>query len=400
MGCLPGAQVLLDDPGWSRRLAGMRYALLCHQASVDQDGHHVFDRLCADPVLRPEFLLVPEHGLFGEAIYMEPVADCVDARLGVPVRSLYGDSVQSLALSASWLDGVDAVVCDLQDVGARYYTYAATMAMAMDACAAAGVAFVVADRPNPIGGCLVEGNRVLPVCQSFVGHLSVPNRHGMTVGELAHWHARTTKSSLDLTVIACPGWSRNLQWLDTGLPFVPPSPNIPNWETALVYPGMCLLEGTNLSEGRGTTLPFFLLGAPYVTDPWEWAQALDAERVPGVAWRPTYFCPGSDKWAGQRCGAVQLIVRDAAAFRPLQAGLAVLVTARRLYPEAFEWRREAYEFVRDRLAIDLLLGNPAVRAGIEAGACSRDLASAMQTERDAFVADREPDLLYGKIADV
>lgn len=389
-----GPDRLLSDPEVTRRVRDRRYALVCHAASVDGRARYVFDALCARPDTRPAFLLVPEHGLFGEAVYMEPVPDARDPRLGLPVVSLYGDRAESLAPRADLLRGLDAVVFDLQDVGARYYTYLATMAMCMDACAAAGVAFVVLDRPNPIGGLAVEGNRVRPGMESFVGWMPLPNRHGLTAGEAARLHAATRGLDLDLSVVACEGWQRADTWPATALPFVPPSPNIPTWETALVYPGMCLLEGTNLSEGRGTTTPFLLFGAPWIDDPWALAADLDALVLPGVRWRPTFFAPRADKCAGTRCGGAQVVVTDAVAFRPLLAGLAVLATVRRRWPADLAWRTDAYEFVHDRLAIDLLFGDPAIRPALEAGADPRDLASAMEPEAAAFVEERRTFLLY------
>jgi uncharacterized protein YbbC (DUF1343 family) len=385
-----GADRLCDDA--AHLLAGRHWALVCHAASVDGHLRYVFDRLCADPRTRPTMLLAPEHGLFGERLYMESVPDALDPFLGLPVVSLYGDDADSLAPSPARLSGLDAVVVDLQDVGARYYTYLATLAMTMDACAAAGVPVIVADRPNPIGCSAVEGNLPRAHLKSFVSWLPLPNRHGLTAGEAARLHA-STLPNLDLTVLPCEGLRRDMLWPDTGLPFVLPSPNIPTWETALVYPGMCLLEGTNLSEGRGTTMPFFLFGAPWITDPRRLVATLDAWRLPGVAFRPTYFTPNLDKWAGRRCGGAQLVVTDVHAFRPLLAGLAVLAAAIANHPDDFALRTEAYEFVHDRLAMDLLLGDEALRQDLLAGASPWDLAAAMGAETAAFDDARRPFLL-------
>lgn len=389
-----GADRLLAEQAFLRLVRGRRTALLCHGASVDSRGRHTFDLLCARDDTRPVMLLVPEHGLFGEQVYMEPVPDSVDPRLGLPVVSLYGDRVDSLAPSPSLVRGLDAVVFDLQDVGARYYTYLATLAMTMETCAAQGVQVVVLDRPDPIGLVEVEGNRVAPSLRSFVGFVDLANRHGMTAGEVARLHAASARLDLDLVVVPCAGLRRADLWPDTGLPFVPPSPNIPCWETALVYPGMCLLEGTNLSEGRGTTTPFFLAGAPFVRDPWDLARRLEAFAVPGVAWRPTYFTPRFDKWAGQRCGGVQLLVTDRSAFRPLLAGLALLAACLAAYPGDFAWRTDAYEFVSDRLAIDLLLGDTSLRRALEQGATPQDVAAAMTPARAAFEHLRADHLIY------
>lgn len=387
-----GADLLCDEA--PRHLAGRRWAMVCHGASVDRQSRYTFDRLCAAPATRPQFVMAPEHGLFGEALYMEPVPDAVDPFLGLPVLSLYGDDEGSLAPHPDRLRGLDLVVVDLQDVGARYYTYLATMAMTLDACAAAGVPALVLDRPNPIGGVAVEGNVPRPHLKSFVSWLPLANRHGMTAGEVARMHADSTRLDLDLQVLPCEGLRRDMLWPDTGLPFVLPSPNIPTWETALVYPGLCLLEGTNVSEGRGTTLPFFLFGAPWVADPRALVRVLDGWRLPGVGFRPTWFTPDKDKHAGLRCGGAQLVVRDPRTFRPLLAGLAVLAALRALHPDRFALRTEAYEFVRNRLALDLLLGDEALRDGLMEGESPWDLASRMEPGQAAFAQARAPYLRY------
>lgn len=377
-----------------RLLGGRRHALCVHGASVTSRGELVAARLCADPATRPQFLLVPEHGLYGEQAYMEPVADAVDPHLGVPVVSLYGSSEQSLAPSDDLLRGLDAVVFDLQDVGTRYYTYLATMALTLEACARAGVQFIVCDRPNPIGLAAVEGGRVLPHLRSFVGYLDVPVRHGLTAGEAARLHAAAARLDLDLVVLECAGLARSLLWPDLGLPFVPPSPNMPDFETALLYPGMCLLEGTNASEGRGTTTPFKVFGAPYLRDPFALAARLTAFGLPGAAFRPLFFTPLADKWAGRRCGGVQTLVLDRSRFRPFLTGLAVLKALMDLAPDDFAYRRDAYEFVEDRLALDLLLGDESLRTALEQGADPRDLAASLVPAEREFAEARRPFLLY------
>lgn len=387
-----GADVLCEAA--LRLLAGRRWAMVCHAASVDRQSRYTFDRLCTEPATRPQFVMAPEHGLFGEALYMEPVADAVDPFLGLPVLSLYGDDEDTLAPHPDRLRGLDLVVIDLQDVGARYYTYLATMAMTLDACAAAGVPALVVDRPNPIGLLAVEGNLPLPYLKSFVSWLPLANRHGLTAGEVARMHVAATGLDLDLQVLPCEGLRRGMLWPETGLPFVLPSPNIPTWETALVYPGLCLLEGTNVSEGRGTTLPFFLFGAPWVADPRRLGRVLDSWRLPGVLFRPTWFTPDKDKHAGLRCGGAQLVVTDAGTFRPLLTGMAVLAALRSLHPDDFALRTEAYEFVKDRLALDLLLGDEALRHALMAGESPWDLAARMESDRAAFEEARRPFLAY------
>jgi uncharacterized protein YbbC (DUF1343 family) len=282
-----------------------------------------------------------------------------------------------------------------------------TMALAMQAAARAGVAVVVLDRPNPLGGQpdAIEGGGVDPACESFVGLGAVPVRHGMTAGELARlvragmpWGAPRFAKPLDcdLTVVAMRGWRRALAFDATGLPWVLPSPNMPTLDTAFVYPGQCLVEGTNLSEGRGTTRPFEIVGAPFL-DGHRLATRLEALGLPGVRFRPLSFRPMFHKFVGRSCGGVQLHVTDRAAFRPYRTGLALLAAARAEAPADFRWRTEPYEFVADPPAIDLLTGSDAARRGIEGGATLDELAAGLVAFERAFVGRRAPHLLpeYG-----
>jgi uncharacterized protein YbbC (DUF1343 family) len=383
-------------------LRGRRVGVLCHPASVDRELVHVVDRLVAAGV-RPTRLFGPEHGVRGEAQDMIGVEHDRDARTGIPVTSLYGETFESLAPRAAELADVDALVIDLQDVGSRYYTYVWTMALAMQAAARAGVAVVVLDRPNPLGGRAedIEGGSVEPRCESFVGLGPVPVRHGMTAGELARlvragmpWGAPRFARPLDcdLTVVAMRGWRRSMSFDATGLPWVLPSPNMPTLDTAFVYPGQCLVEGTNLSEGRGTTRPFEIVGAAFL-DGWRLAARLEAMRLPGVRFRPLSFRPMFHKFANRSCGGVQLHVTDRASFRPYRAGLAFLAAARAEAPADFRWRAEPYEFVADPPAIDLLTGSDAARRGLEAGATVDELASGFVEFERAFAERRAPCLL-------
>jgi uncharacterized protein YbbC (DUF1343 family) len=316
-----------------------------------------------------------------------------DPRTGVPVHSLYGETAESLKPAPQALRGLDALVFDIQDVGTRYYTYQATMMLCMEAAAAARVAFVVLDRPNPIGGVHVEGPRLFPGFESFCGLHDLAVRHGMTVGELALLFRAERKLDLELEIVACEGWTREAPFRETGLPWVFPSPNMPTPETALVYPGMCLLEGTNLSEARGTTRPFELFGAPWL-DAHRLAEDLARDRLPGVAFRPASFVPTWDKHAGVRCHGVELFVTDAARFRPFRTGLACVIRARAQDPKRFRWRTEPYEFVADVPAFDLLCGSAREREAIEAGASAADLARAFAPEERAFARRRAPYLRY------
>jgi uncharacterized protein YbbC (DUF1343 family) len=387
-------------------LRGRRVGVLCHPASVDGALVHVVDRLVAAGV-RPTRLFGPEHGVRGEAQDMIGVEHDRDARTGIPVTSLYGETFESLALPAAELADVDLLVIDLQDVGSRYYTYVWTMALAMQAAARAGVAVVVLDRPNPLGGRSddMEGGAVEPACESFVGLGCVPVRHGMTAGEIARlvragmpWGAPRFAKPIDcdLTVVAMRGWRRSMHFDATGLPWVLPSPNMPTLDTAFVYPGQCLVEGTNLSEGRGTTRPFEIVGAPFL-DGYQLASRLGALGLPGVRFRPLSFRPMFHKFAGRSCGGVQLHVTDRAAFRPYRTGLAFLTAARAEAPGEFRWRTEPYEFVADPPAIDLLTGSAAARRAIERGAALDELTAGFVDFERAFAERRAPHLLpdYG-----
>jgi uncharacterized protein YbbC (DUF1343 family) len=372
-------------------LAGKRIGLIGNPTTVDARLRHAVDLLAAHPAIDLRVLFGPEHGLRGDAQDMISVGEARDARTGLPVYSLYGTDEASLTPRPESLASLDAVVFDIQDVGSRYYTYVWTMVLAMRACAAAGVAFVVLDRPNPIGGHLVEGGAIAPGHHSFVGLRSLPNRHGLTAGEIARWAAHEEKLDLALEVVTMGGWQRSMYFEDTGLPWIMPSPNMPTRDTALVYPGMCLVEGTELSEGRGTTRPFELSGAPFIDSD---ALAEDLADLPGLIARPLVFRPTFHKWAGQPCGGVQLHVTDREAFRPYLTGVAFLRAVRARWPEHFAWRTRAYEFVGDIPAIDLLAGSSALRQGIEAGASLEELAATWADAEAAFRAERAPWLLY------
>ncbi|HEY6100573.1 MAG TPA: DUF1343 domain-containing protein [Anaeromyxobacter sp.] len=376
-----------------RPLAGRRVGLVANPTAVTRGLVHAADLLHAAPGLRLEALFGPEHGVRGDAQYMAAVEGGRDARTGLPAHSLYGETRESLRPAAAQLEGLEVLVFDVQDVGARYYTYQATMMLCMEAAAAAGKAFVVLDRPNPIGGALVEGPALRPGFESFCGLHDLAVRHGMTVGELALLFREERKLDLELEVVPCRGWSRGMLFRETGLPWVLPSPNMPTPETALAYPGLCLLEGTNLSEGRGTTRPFELLGAPWL-DGHRLAEDLARERLPGVAFRPASFVPTWDKHAGVRCHGVEIVVRDPARFRPFRTGLAAVVHARAQDPARFAWRTEPYEFVRDVPAFDLLCGSAREREAIEAGAPVSEIGRAFLPEERAFVRRRAPYLRY------
>src|SRR5437588_7697371 len=357
-----GLEVLLDRHlPWLR---GRRLGLLAHQASVTRDLAHAAQLLKDLRGVRLARLFAPEHGLWGAAQDHALVPSTRDQVTGLEVWSLYGEQ---RAPTPQTLAGLDALVVDLQDVGARYYTFVWTLALAMRECARAGVRVVVLDRPNPLGGDRVEGNVPDPAFASFVGLYPLPARHGFTIGELARRFVLEEGIRCDLTVARMRGWRRAMLWEDTGLPWVPPSPNMPTPDTARVYPGGCLIEGTNLSEGRGTTRPFEWVGAPYL-DGHRYAEALDGLGLPGVRFRPARFTPTFHTWAGEVSGSVRSHVTDRARFQPFLTGLAVIAVARRLAPRAFRWRRPPYEFERRRLPIDILLGTDQVRRALTRGA--------------------------------
>lgn len=365
--CPTGLDRLLADP---RRLGNRRVALLAHGASVSSDLepiHLALARVGAPPVL----LLGPEHGYFGVEQDMIAAADSRDAATGAEIRSLYGHDEGSLRPAPECFEGVDLLVIDLQDVGSRYYTYAATAAWSAEVALAVGVEVLVLDRPNPLGREVIEGPPLEPGFESFVGAFPLPIRHGLTLAELVRRHLRRAWVDGPCEVIGCHGVARRALWPELGRAFIAPSPNLPSFETAVLYPGLCLLEGTTLSEGRGTTRPFRLLGAPGL-DPYRLAAAINGSDTAGVAAIPTYFRPQFQKHAGAVCAGVELVVTDAAVLQPVAFGcrLVALLFAEwlasgRSAPEF--WRAEAYEFVTDRPAIDLLAGSARLRRLVEAG---------------------------------
>ena len=398
---LPGIEVLLAErPDLCR--AG-RAAILCHAASVAPDLSHVVDRLLGHGVSLVR-LFGPEHGVRADAQDMVGVDGEVDRSSGLPVVSLYGTSFESLSPPPGSLTDIDLLFVDLQDIGSRYYTYVWTMALAMQAAAREGTKVVVLDRPNPIGGLAetIEGGSVEPEVESFVGLAPVPVRHGLTIGEMARlvraglpWGGVRFRNPLDvdLEVVVMRGWTRAMTFDETRLPWVMPSPNMPTLDTAFVYPGLCLLEGTNVSEGRGTTRPFELIGAPFI-DGQKLAAAMSAFALPGVRFRPTCVRPTFHKFAGKPCGGIQLHVIDRTTFRPYRTGVALLTALWAVGGQAFAWRRESYEFVTNHPAIDLLTGGSAVRLGVERGLPIEEIFASWAGPERAFEERRRPHLLY------
>jgi uncharacterized protein YbbC (DUF1343 family) len=374
-------QCVADD---FRAFRGRRVGLLANPSSVDHRFRHLIDltRAAGLDVIR---VFGPEHGLGGTAQDLEAVADVEKPhpRWGVPVISLYGSDEASLTPKKEHLADLDVLLVDLPDIGTRFYTFAATLIRTMRAASGLNLQFAVLDRPNPLGGQNTEGPGIVRGFESFVGEIDIPIRHGMTLGEIATKVVNGEKLKIDLAPITCEGWSRKMLYPETGLPWILPSPNMPTFETALVYPGACLIEGTNLSEGRGTTRPFEIFGAPWL-DEVKLAKSLSSSGLRGFVARPLTFTPTFQKHAGQICAGVQIHVTDPAAFEPVRVYTAAIIAARRQNPDKFRWRTEVYEFRTQPIAIDLLYGSDRERKAIEAGAGWQDLA-------DQWNDDQGPD---------
>lgn len=377
-----------------RRGRGRRYALLGHGASITSDARPLHLALARAGVV-PAVLFGPEHGYYGVEQDMVASRDARDPWTGAPILSLYGDDVSSLKPRPEAFADLDLLIIDLQDIGSRYYTYAATAVWATEAALQAGLEVWVLDRPNPLGGEVIEGHRLGEGFTSFVGAFAgLPVRHGLTLGELV----RLLLGAPDgLEIWTMEGWRRSMRFADTGLPWIAPSPNMPTLATAEIYPGGCLIEATELSEGRGTTRPFHLVGAPGL-DPPALADHLAGLDLPGAAFVPTYFKPQFQKHAGEVCGGVEILVQDGARLRSYRLFLELLVTVRELLGDAFTWREKPYEFVADIPAIDLLTGGDAYRLALASSADSRPALDAwladLESEERAFRETRRPILLY------
>jgi uncharacterized protein YbbC (DUF1343 family) len=362
-------------------LRGRRVGLLCHGASFDSRLRHAVDVVAA--VGRLAALCGPEHGLRGAAAAGDELGDAHDERTGAPVFSLYGERREP---TPAQLDLIDVLVVDLQDVGARFFTYYVTAVHCLRACARAGKAVLVLDRPNPRGGEEIDGPRLRPEHSSFVGLPGLPIVPGLTIGEIARHVARQERLDVDLTVLELRGWRRSMRWAQTGLPWTPPSPNQPTLDTVALYPGTCLFEATRSSEGRGTTRPFEWIGAPGVS-----AERLAAGVAdPGALYQPVWFTPTAGKHRGAVCGGVMVRVGDRPRFRALRAGLALMLAGRRLFPEAFAWRPLEQD---GSYWIDRLSGSEGVRRAVEAGSTAGEIVASWRDEIAAFREARRPALL-------
>jgi uncharacterized protein YbbC (DUF1343 family) len=381
-----GSDVLFDR----RLLKGRTIGLVCNPASINAGFTHIVDRAEAGGV-RVGAIFGPQHGFRSDLQEnMIESAHGEDEKRRVAVYSLYSETREP---TEGMLAGLDALVIDLQDVGTRIYTYIYTMANCMKACARHGVPVIVCDRPNPIGGAAVEGPMLDPGFESFVGQYPIPMRHGMTIGELAALFNEHFGIGAKLEIVKMIGWSRDAYFDETGLPWVLPSPNIPTLETAVVYPGTVLFEGTNVSEGRGTTKPFELVGAPWVA-PEPFAASLNALGLPGVHFRPALFEPTFHKHAKVSCGGCQIHVTDRQAARPVETGVALLQAFRRTNADAFAWRDPPYEYEYRLAPIDILAGSSALRERLEADEDARVIARSWQPAVDDFLAIRQKFLLY------
>ncbi|MXV94568.1 MAG: DUF1343 domain-containing protein [Gemmatimonadetes bacterium] len=387
---VPGLEVLLRGGGDAPALRDARLGLIVHPASVTSNLQFSADVVrAAGYDLRA--LFGPQHGARAEKQdnmiesdhYTDPVT-------GLPVHSLYGEVRKP---TPEMLRGLDALLFDLQDVGVRVYTFMWTMALAMEACAEAGVRFAVLDRPNPIGGVRREGPVLREEYRSFVGLHPVPLRHGLTCGEMARWLNDERGIGCDLSVIPCEGWRRDMSWSGTGLPWVMPSPNLPTPDSCVVYPGMVLIEGTNLSEGRGTTRPFELFGAPWL-DPITLIARLNRAQLPGVAFRGCHFEPTFQKHAGALCGGAQLHVADPAAFAPVRTAVEIVIAARELAPHDMAWGLPPYEYEETHPPIDILWGSASLREGVDAGATATDILAGVDADLATFSASVARYLLY------
>jgi uncharacterized protein YbbC (DUF1343 family) len=382
-----GSEALAASP----RLRGAVVGVVCNHASVGHGLKHVVDLLASADGVRLGAIFGPQHGFRSDVqdnMVETPHAD--DPRMRVPIYSLYSDTREP---TAEMLRGLDVLVIDLQDIGARIYTYIYTMANCLRACARHGVPVIVCDRPNPINGVDVEGAALAPGFESFVGQFPIPMRHGMTIGELARFFNQEFGFGATVDVVRMEGWRRQMFADDTDFPWVMPSPNMPTLDTAVVYPGTVLFEGTLLSEGRGTTRPFELVGAPGIPAE-SFAQEMNALDLPGVLFRPAVFEPTFQKHARAACGGCQVHVTDRAAFRPVLTGVALIGMFRRFDPKRELWRQPPYEYEHTKLPFDILSGSSALRGQIDGGMAATAIAATWRADEEAFVKRREKYLLY------
>jgi len=373
------------------QLKGARVGLVCNQASVNHELRHAADLLYEKPGIDLRALFGPQHGIRGDVQdNMIETEHTVDRETGLPIHSLYSETREP---TEAMLDGLDVLVFDMQDVGCRIYTFAYTMANCMVAARKFRKRVIVCDRPNPISGVAVAGNVLEPEQASFVGQFAIPTRHGMTLGELARMFNEHFGLDCDLEVVTMDGWEREFWHDQTDAPWVMPSPNIPTLDSATVFPGTVHFEGTQLSEGRGTTRPFELVGAPYI-NPELYARSLNELKLQGVFFRSCIFRPTFQKQAGVSCGGVQIHVTDRNVFEPVITGVAMVKIAYDLYPTEFRWKEPPYEYVYDRNPFDVIAGTSSIREAIESGSSLEAINANWRANLDAFKQMRQEYLLY------
>ncbi|HEX8567483.1 MAG TPA: DUF1343 domain-containing protein [Pyrinomonadaceae bacterium] len=372
-------------------LKNARVGLLCNQASVNRSFHHAADLLYQKAEINLTALFGPQHGIRGDVQdNMIETGHSMDSATDLPVYSLYSETREP---TDEMLENIDILVCDLQDVGCRIYTFVYTMANCMKVAGRLGKKVIVCDRPNPINGISIEGNVLDPNWASFVGMYPIPVRHGLTIGELALFFKEYFNIECELEIVPMRGWERQL-WLDeTDAPWVLPSPNMPTVDTAAVFPATVFFEGTQVSEGRGTTRPFEFVGAPYINSQ-QFAAKLNSLKLPGVYFRAAEFQPTFQKHAGKTCGGVQLHVLDRETFQPVRSGLEMVKAIVELYGEEFKWKNPPYEYVYDKNPFDVISGTDEIRRAIENKTSIERLTASWQNDIQAFVDRREPILLY------
>lgn len=369
-------------------LKDRKVGLICNPSSVNSSYEHAMNIFIRKKDLSLAAAFGPQHGIFGEK--QANMIESSHSRSGrIPVYSLYSSTRKP---TKSMVNNLDALVFDIQDVGARYYTYIYTMYYCMEACAEKGIPLVVLDRPNPINGNDVEGNTGSSEFSSFVGLFDIAARHGMTVGEIASLMNRHV--GCDLHVVMMRNWNRDMYFEQTGLPWIPPSPNIPHIDSAVVYPGACLLEGTNISEGRGTTRPFETVGAPFIKDPDRLASSLNRLGLPGVLFRKVFFEPKFDKWQDRTCGGVFVHVTSRKTFRPFLTYLSIISNIRKTHPGKTKWLSPPYEYEHRKLPIDILLRSKDLRKMVEKKASPDAMKKSWQPEKAVFLRERRNHLYY------
>ncbi|UCG64328.1 MAG: DUF1343 domain-containing protein [Deltaproteobacteria bacterium] len=374
-----------------KRFRGQSLGLLANQASVDHNLQNAKDVISSLLPGQLKITFGPQHGFTGEdQDNMVETEDYVDPALHIPAISLYGKKTDRIS---HFLDTIDILVIDLQDVGTRVYTFISTMLFCLKEAAKAGKRVLLLDRPNPLGGVIVEGNLLRPEFYSLVGPFALPMRHGMTMGELANLFIDAFQIDCELTVLPLKGWFRHMLWKDTGLRWVMPSPNMPLSETAQVYPGQVIWEGTNISEGRGTCRPFEIFGAPFI-NPFVIKKQLASEDMEGCYLQEYYFRPTFNKWKNERCGGFMIHVIDPITYRPYRTSLALLTIIKKTYGDEFTWRKPPYEYDFERFPIDLISGDSSIRLALEEGKESKELIADYIQELEGFLEFRKPYLIY------